>query len=48
MYQHFTEGGHTVTGMILKVKKKAKFRNRFVQMPHLTPDTIWESDNLKT
>ena len=27
-----------------KVKKKAKIRNRYNQVPHLTRDTIWESD----
>ena len=26
------------------VKKKAKIRNRYNQVPHLTRDTIWESD----
>ena len=28
----------------MKVKKKAKIRNRCNQVPHLTEDTIWESD----
>ena len=28
----------------LKVKMKAKIRNRYNQLPHLTRDTIWESD----
>ena len=27
----------------LKVSKKAKIRNRYNQVPHLTQDTIWES-----
>ena len=27
-----------------KVRKKAKFRNRYNQVPHLTWDTIWKSD----
>ena len=29
---------------IMKVKKKAKDRNRYNQGPHLTRDTIWGSD----
>ena len=28
----------------LKVRKKAKIRNRYNQVPHLIRDTIWESD----
>ena len=28
----------------LEVKKKAKIRNRYNQVQHLTRDTIWESD----
>ena len=28
----------------LKVRKKAKIRNRYNQVPHLTQDTTWESD----
>ena len=27
-----------------KIKKKATIRYRYNQMPHLTQDTIWESD----
>ena len=27
-----------------KVRKKAKFRNRYNQVPYLTWDTIWKSD----
>ena len=27
-----------------KVKKKAKIKNRYNQVPHLIQDTIWESD----
>ena len=27
-----------------KVGEKAKIRNRYNQVPHLTQDTIWESD----
>ena len=29
---------------IRKVRKKAKTRNRYNQVPHLTQDTVWESD----
>ena len=28
----------------VEVSKKAKIRNRYNQIPHLTQDTIWESD----
>ena len=28
----------------MKVRKAAKFRNRYNQVPHLTQDTKWESD----
>ena len=28
---------------IIKVRKQAKIRNRYNQVPHLTQDTIWES-----
>ena len=27
-----------------KAREKAKFRHRYNQIPHLTKDTIWESD----
>ena len=27
-----------------KVRKRAKIRNRYNQVPHLTQDAIWESD----
>ena len=30
--------------LALKVRKKAKIRNRYNQVTHLTQDTIWESD----
>ena len=37
---------------LLKVRKVAKIRNRYNQVPHLTQDTTWESDknqiNIKT
>ena len=29
--------------ILMKVSKKAKIRNRYDQVPHLTQDTIWES-----
>ena len=29
--------------IFIKVRKKAKVRNRYNQVPHLTQDTIWES-----
>ena len=29
----------------VKVRKKAKIRNKYNQISHLTKDTIWESDN---
>ena len=28
----------------INVRKKTKIRNRYNQVPHLTPDTVWESD----
>ena len=28
----------------IKVRKKAKIRNEYNQVPHLTQDTTWESD----
>ena len=31
-----------------KVCKKAKFRNQYNQVPHLTEDTVWESDKNTT
>ena len=31
-----------------KVRKAAKIRNRYNQVPHLTQDTTWESDKNKT
>ena len=31
--------------MIYVSKKKAKLRNRYNQVPQLTQDTTWESDN---
>ena len=27
-----------------KARKKEKIRNRYNQVPHLTQDTVWESD----
>ena len=29
----------------LKVRKRAKIRKRYNQVPHLTQDTTWESNN---
>ena len=29
---------------LLKVRKRAKIRNRYNQIPHLTRDNVWESD----
>ena len=29
---------------VLKVRKKANIRNQYNQVPHLTWETIWESD----
>ena len=31
---------------ISKVRKTAKIRNQYNQVPHLTQDTTWESDNI--
>ena len=28
----------------MKVRKKAKIRNQYNQVPHLTQNTLWESD----
>ena len=33
-----------VENKLINVKNKAKIRNRYYQVPHLTRDTIWESD----
>ena len=33
-----------ISNMTLKVRKAAKIRNRYNQVPHLTPVTTWESD----
>ena len=30
--------------LIIKVRKKDKIRNRYNQLPHLSQDTTWESD----
>ena len=29
----------------MKVKKKAKIKNQYYQVPHLNQDTVWEIDN---
>ena len=34
----------TKTQIIIKIRKKAKIRNRYNQIPNLTQDTIWEGD----
>ena len=34
--------GHQWTVAYIEVRKKAKIRNRYNQIPHLTKDTIWE------
>ena len=31
----------------IKVKQRAKTRNRYNQVPQLTRDTIWESDKIQ-
>ena len=33
-----------ITQSVCKVRKAAKIRNRYNQVPHLTQDTTWESD----
>ena len=41
----FLPGSFTKPGIFLvKVSKKAKIRNQYNQVPHLTQDTSWESD----
>ena len=37
-------GQRSLIQVFQKVKKKAKVRNRYNQVPHLTRDTIWKSD----
>ena len=32
--------------MKIKIRKMAKIRNRYNQVPHLTHDTTWESDKI--
>ena len=32
------------TKILIKVRKKAKIRNQYNQVPHLAQDTTWESD----
>ena len=38
VYLHMYTGSH-------KIRKEAKIRNRYKLVPHLTRNTIWESDN---
>ena len=33
-----------VSVVTLKVRKKAKIRNQYSQVPRLTQDTVWDSD----
>ena len=42
------EQGHhcLLTECSIKVRKTAKIRNRYNQVPHLTQDTTWESDKI--
>ena len=35
---------YSTTALIKKVRKVAKTRNRYNQVPHLNQDTTWESD----
>ena len=37
--------GHDILSDAFHGKRKAKIRNQYNQIPHLTQDTIWESDN---
>ena len=30
--------------ILIKIRKVAKIRNRYIQVPHLTQDSTWESD----
>ena len=41
---HITLDVKSLTHYLIKVRKKAKIRNLYNQVPHLTQDTIWESD----
>ena len=34
------------TALIIKVRKKAKIRKQYNQVPHLTQDTTWETDRV--
>ena len=36
-------GGYCILSLS-KVKKKAKVRNRYNQVPHMTQDTVWEGE----
>ena len=35
----------TIINGFIKVGKKANIRNRYNQVPDMTQDTVWESDN---
>ena len=43
-YFSFNVCNNCVRSFCNKVRKKAKTRNRYNQVPHLTQDTIWQSD----
>ena len=36
----------TVLVRVEQIRKKAKIRNRYNQVPHLTQNTLWESDKI--
>ena len=42
--QVWSKSGPSTEDNINKVSEKAKIRNRYNQVPHLTQDTIWKSD----
>ena len=44
LHPGFIYRGQNTIYQHLKVKKKAKIRNRYNQVTHLTRDTIWKSD----
>ena len=44
MDEIFGPFGRFFSYLKIKVSKKAKIRNRYNQVPHLTHDTTWESD----
>ena len=40
----FPDHNHLLLVELQKVRKKAKIRNGYNQVPHLTRDTIWKTD----